>query len=58
MKKTINFKKSSKSFETNLAGFIEAVSFKESSAVLKLPLNHPLNMESASIVNKSGFSMF
>ncbi|WP_335951535.1 hypothetical protein [Acinetobacter beijerinckii] len=55
MKKTINFKKSSKSFETNLAGFIEAVSFKESSAVLKLPLNHPLNMESASIVNKSGF---
>lgn len=55
MKKTINFKKSSKSFETNLAGFIEAVSFKESSAVLQLPLNHPLNMESASIVNKSGF---
>lgn len=55
MKKTINFKKSSKSFETNLAGFIEAVSFKESSAVLQLSLNHPLNMESASIVNKSGF---
>ncbi len=55
MKKTINFKKSSKSFETNLAGFIEAVSFKESSSDLQLPLNHPLNIESASIVNKSGF---
>lgn len=55
MKKTINFKKSSKSFETNLAGFIEAVSFKESSSDLTLPLNHPLNIESASIVNKSGF---
>ncbi|MDH0720629.1 hypothetical protein [Acinetobacter junii] len=55
MKKTINFKNSSKSFETNLAGFIEAVSFKESSSDLKLPLNHPFNMESASIVNKSGF---
>ncbi|MDO3664053.1 hypothetical protein [Acinetobacter higginsii] len=55
MKKTINFKKSSKIFETNLAGFIEAVSFKESSSDLTLPLNHPFNMESASIVNKSGF---
>ncbi|KXZ73464.1 hypothetical protein AVENLUH5627_00620 [Acinetobacter venetianus] len=55
MKKTINFKKSSKSFDTNLAGFIEAVSFKESSSDLQLPLNHPLNIESASIVNKSGF---
>lgn len=55
MKKTINFTKSSKSFETNLAGFIEAVSFKESSSNLQLPLNHPVNIESASIVNESGF---
>ncbi|USE83146.1 hypothetical protein [Acinetobacter tibetensis] len=55
MKKTINFKKSSKSFETNLAGFIEAVSFKESSSNLQLPLNHPVNIESASIINESGF---
>ncbi|MEF9955597.1 MAG: hypothetical protein RSA22_02640 [Acinetobacter sp.] len=55
MNKTINFKNSSKNFETNLAGFIEAVSFKESSSNLLLPLNHPLNIESASIINKSGF---
>ncbi len=55
MKKTIKFEKDSKSFETNLAGFIEAVSFKESSSNLLLPLTHPINMEAASITNEMGF---
>lgn len=55
MKKTIKFEKDSKSFETNLAGFIEAVSFKESSSNLLLPLTHPINMEAASITNGMGF---
>ncbi|WP_314339978.1 cell envelope integrity protein TolA [Acinetobacter guillouiae] len=55
MRKTISFKEGNKTFDTNLAGFIEAVSFLESSSNLLLPLNHPINIKAAGIVNGPGF---
>ncbi|QIO10149.1 hypothetical protein [Acinetobacter lanii] len=56
MKKIITFKDSTtRSFETNLEGFIQAVSFKESSSDLSLSLSHPLNARSAKTVNGPGY---
>lgn len=56
MKKTIIFKDGTiKTFETNLAGFISAVSFKESSSDLSLSLSHPINMRCAKKVNTNGY---
>lgn len=55
MKKTIKFKYATKTFETDLAGFIEAVSFKESSSNLSLPLNHTDNIIAAKNINGSGY---
>lgn len=40
MKKNIKFEKDTKVFELNLAGFINAVSFKESSSNLSLSLKN------------------
>lgn len=54
--KIIKFDKNdTKSFEDNLAGFIEAVSFKESSSDLSLSINHPINTRAANKVNGSGY---
>lgn len=56
MQKTITFKSgTTRTFETNLSGFIAAVSFKESSSDLSLPLNNPVNIRCASKVNEAGY---
>ncbi|MBO3658821.1 hypothetical protein [Acinetobacter haemolyticus] len=56
MIKIIKFDKNdTKSFEDNLAGFIEAVSFKESSSDLSLSISHPINTRAANKVNGSGY---
>jgi hypothetical protein len=55
MKKNIKFEKDTKVFELNLAGFINAVSFKESSSNLSLSLKNPTNIEAAKASNKQGF---
>ncbi|WP_180163230.1 MULTISPECIES: hypothetical protein [unclassified Acinetobacter] len=56
MKKTITFKDgTTRNFETNLSGFIEAVSFKESSSDLSLSLNHPINLWCAKKINDAGY---
>ncbi|ENW97878.1 hypothetical protein [Acinetobacter sp. NIPH 298] len=56
MIKTIKFDKNdTKNFENNLAGFIEAVSFKESSSDLSLSIDHPINTRAANKVNGSGY---
>lgn len=48
MKKTIKFQDGSmQEFNLNREGFIQAVSYKESSADLKLSSNHKINMMAA-----------
>ena len=57
MKKIITFEDgTTKTFQTNLSGFIEAVSFKESSSDLSLPLNHPINIRCAKKVTDAGYT--
>lgn len=59
MKKIISFKDGSiQEFEANRAGFIQAVSYKESSAKLKLDINHPNNITAASAKSKGGHRGF
>ncbi|AXY55397.1 hypothetical protein CDG60_01495 [Acinetobacter chinensis] len=55
MKNTVKFKKATKTFDANLSGFIEAVSFQESTSDLSLSLNHPINIRAAGIINKLGY---
>lgn len=56
MKKIITFKDgTTRTFETNLEGFIQAVSFKESSSDLSLPLSNPVNIRCARKVNEAGY---
>lgn len=55
MKNTVKFKKATKIFDANLSGFIEAVSFQESTSDLSLSFNHPINIKAAGIINESGY---
>lgn len=55
MKISITFKNGAKSFEANLAGFIQALSYKESSSDLKLSISHPINIRSAGKANEYGY---
>ena len=59
MKKTIQFQDGSiQDFELNRNGFIQAVSYKESSADLKLSLNHKSNIIAAAKKSSGGYSGF
>ena len=56
MKKTITFKDgTTRTFETNLSGFIQAVSYKESSSDLSKGLSHPDNLRASKEVNRAGY---
>ena len=59
MKKTIQFQDGSvQDFELNRNGFIQAVSYKESSADLKLSLNHKSNIIAAAKKSSGGYRGF
>lgn len=59
MKKTIKFQDGSvQDFELNRNGFIQAVSYKESSADLKLSLNHKSNIIAAAKKSSGGYRGF
>lgn len=55
MKISITFKDGAKNFEASLAGFIQALSYKESSSDLKLSISHPINIRSAGKANEYGY---
>ncbi|MBN6516851.1 hypothetical protein JZM36_08230 [Acinetobacter pittii] len=59
MKKTIKFQDGSmQEFNLNREGFIQAVSYKESSADLKLSPNHKINMMAAKKSSPGGYTGF
>lgn len=59
MKKTIKFQDGSmQEFNLNREGFIQAVSYKESSADLKLSSNHKINMMAAKKSSPGGYTGF
>lgn len=59
MKKTIKFQDGSmQEFNLNRDGFIQAVSYKESSADLKLSSNHKINMMAAKKSSPGGYTGF